>query len=1672
MKNIVLAFLCVYLNWLVSQPTLAQTGNSNYANRNTNWNQLDISRIPGRTLIRALLPDSLTPPFNGRTDSVATLSAWESLRNKMQYAGFDSLPGSEQALGLVERFAHDSTNVIPLVLLNVRYARIKEYALDSALLVQLTDSTFGDGPNHRESPYREHRLFALGPLRPGSYQGAVRFYFGPESILTNLGGPTCVYALDCGDGLGWRPLTIGMLLDVQYATTGPKRVRLRAVTGTDTLWAATSVTVLRTQTEQPGYSTPLISGQATHPDDNQPFPSCYPPRANDPLAGQRSYGKYTIRYADPVWGAAHRGHVRKPIVLIEGIDFGREINYAVGPNSYGEFGWDVMVTGLALDKNHRPAYEQLAQMPLLLDELRAAGYDVVLLDFAWGADLIQKNAMLLVNLLRRLRDDRLREDQIVVAGVSMGGLVSRYALAHMEQQGEPHCVRLWLSFDSPQNVNANVPIGLQRFVEFFNRWSDNPSAIDGHKSLEAPAAQQMLERQVQWSGDCYRQQFLNRLQTVGLPDPNGFAGFPQRLRRVAIVNGSKTATDADFTPGAQLVDYEYRRWNLPWGLKLVIGNVWADPNRPNGGPGLGQIVFDGKYPKGIAKPCFLATYPVCVSGHAFHTATDWVNVSRGYDCAPGGQSIALRDMDRWPEFPALSDLHLNLVVGHIRPLKKRTCFIPSTSALALRVPTGQDPLRWSFGLTIDSDHPASDLTPFQAFYAPVGGNELHTEITGPNGPNIGNRAFMLQQLNGLGNRLGGDPQVNITGWSPTLPYNPNWTGAPSIVQVFNFTANSYYRYLTSVAVNAQGILYVNRDGLLSDAGIGQLPSMPQPGTFRLETSDCGANVAINPGGLFELGTPGATATGGYKAEVVFNAGSVLHFNGGTLTINPYSTLVMRAGSVLIIDGPLTLSDRARVIVEPGARVEILPGCQIALNGDNAVLQLKGEIVVKPNSTLTFSGSGYLLFDLPNNYGAGNLELQAASSRIVLQGTDPEDQVAVIANNSYVKLKAWRGNDFFVENGLVTMGQDAWLDFSASKTRIVNATFRGGRVSTYDGYKTIYTWNRPNDDVIENSRFEGAQTGLTAVLDGPGSRAVQATFRMLTFTNCQRGLLTVGQGANLYDCTFDNATETTYSQQLPYNPDGWRAEAATLPSRAENSVFMHLRGSGIEYRGGIGADLTLKSILSHHNQHGVRFSGPAQLRPECGGIYQNTNTGITVSTGALMLDRGTTGVSIMSNGGYGNCQPHDLTCSAENIKLEDASDLALNDGFNDLVSANPNRAGITGQLRVAAALTSNVYTLPARHNRWNIADQAPTLTSEDVLVNVVSTQSGGNQQAVLELRDGQPLDVYRARHCYVDPCDVPVRADVYFPCNRYRALLHCADCEPITTSFVTNDSLHHAILVALSYQHKYDSTSTDLRALQMLREILLHPLADTTAAEREVLAKAYQAMQELFAASLEANVQPAAATAEIQAVIDQKLLELLKDATEIHPEFYLLMDKALAAVAAGQVTEARAILAEAAPVSTPLNRAFYDYWNCYLDLRERVTTGELTWLDLADQVGQCSQPTTAGRGQQPETPQAFLDRLRAQDEARAATRALKTALSLAPNPTAGQLTATLAAPVAGTVVLEVRTLTGQPVRRWERPATRQAAPAWTVDVADLPTGVYLFRALTPERTFTQRLVVKP
>ena len=351
-------------------------------------------------------------------------------------------------------------------------------------------------------------------------------------------------------------------------------------------------------------------------------------------------------------GGSHPS-LTNPVIIIEGFDIDNTM------------GWEYLYTTMNQEG--------------LIETLSTRGFDAVVLDFTDATDYIQRNSFVAVELIEHVNSVIQPFASIAIVGASMGGLVGRYALAYMEDQGLNHNVRTFISFDAPHK-GANIPLGIQYWVKFFSIESDDAAAMLA--SLQTPAPRQMLA--YYFTDPPESTPGCDPLFTQLQADLAAVGGYPALPRKVAVANGSGNMSDQGFSPGDQLILYEYSSLIVD-----IIGNVWAVPD------GGGQVIFDGVLNRIWPFPDdYLQVY---VSG------------TLPYDGAPGGTRASMAQMDS-TEAP----------YGDVIALHDNHCFIPTISALDLD--TGD------LFYDIAGDPILLAHTPFDTVYFPVE-NEEHIAIT-------------------------------------------------------------------------------------------------------------------------------------------------------------------------------------------------------------------------------------------------------------------------------------------------------------------------------------------------------------------------------------------------------------------------------------------------------------------------------------------------------------------------------------------------------------------------------------------------------------------------------------------------------------------------------------------------------------------------------------------------------------------------------------------------------------------------------------------------------------------------------------------------------------------------------------------------------------------------------
>ena len=440
MKHIFFFFFLLSV-WL--RPAQAQTTDSLSQKLTSIFANVDKSQVPTGYLYEAGVRFVEPRFFNGvLTDSnridMNLLRYLRAQLRSCRVASSDTLPTLPAFNArLKSAAAAAGSGVIPVAVQYLRYASIRPDALQNNLLRAQSEQLF-DVAGRTQSPYQTNTLFAAAPNLSYSPTNAVSFLFRRNLYLTGTGEMPTTLFLDFGDGNGYHSATWGQAIGTNYPSAGVKRVKVRfgyASGASYESWFDFNVLAVAVANRYD-----ISNGKNMH---LQPVGAPY--GAN-----------VSIRY-----GRGHGPHVVKPFIVVEQYNIARAAPSLVDCNNANNT-VDLFLPKIGQSFTGSFDFD---------DKLEAAGYDLVYIDFDQNTDDITRNAKVVEYIIQAMNTEKntsrtqfgLATDQNVVMGMSMGGLVGRYALAEMTKNNGlfgPPDTRLFILHDSPQRGAYN-PVGLQ-----------------------------------------------------------------------------------------------------------------------------------------------------------------------------------------------------------------------------------------------------------------------------------------------------------------------------------------------------------------------------------------------------------------------------------------------------------------------------------------------------------------------------------------------------------------------------------------------------------------------------------------------------------------------------------------------------------------------------------------------------------------------------------------------------------------------------------------------------------------------------------------------------------------------------------------------------------------------------------------------------------------------------------------------------------------------------------------------------------------------------------------------------------------------------------------------------------------------------------------------------------
>ncbi|HEV7804947.1 MAG TPA: hypothetical protein VGO80_03955 [Solirubrobacteraceae bacterium] len=260
-----------------------------------------------------------------------------------------------------------------------------------------------------------------------------------------------------------------------------------------------------------------------------------------------------------VWRVPGSKTLTRPVIMADG--------FSGGASSLKE--WDGLWAG-----------SEIADIYPWGTQLHEEGRDVIVLGYNSRCAPIRDNAKVATQCILKAAQERSGNAPLVVGGLSMGGLVTRYALASLEAERRDAEVGTYFSFDSPHR-GAWIPISLQTFAHFMaglaDALPDKPENAEKKQQMKAlsdlinsTAAQELLWKHTPTHknvGPTFepaqaRNDFVEALDAMG--------SYPQRPRLLGVANGRGDGQgNSTVKPGEE--NLKWPRKNLDPPLQLIRG---------------------------------------------------------------------------------------------------------------------------------------------------------------------------------------------------------------------------------------------------------------------------------------------------------------------------------------------------------------------------------------------------------------------------------------------------------------------------------------------------------------------------------------------------------------------------------------------------------------------------------------------------------------------------------------------------------------------------------------------------------------------------------------------------------------------------------------------------------------------------------------------------------------------------------------------------------------------------------------------------------------------------------------------------------------------------------------------------------------------------------------------
>jgi hypothetical protein len=466
---------------------------------------------------------------NNAIDTLDT-DTWVGMYEEMTNCAYDTtiLPRVDDVYQPTLQYGSDTINML---VMNFDYYRFKPNALNTNIYFDfdtinniITDKAIRPG-----FPYDDFKVFAVAPSTTQTANGFVVYRVGTDNIfydqfnlLNGTGGANAnILEIDFGDGNGYQNVILGQdnYFNVAYNNVGTQIIQAQVRVGNQP-----RVSYSRSKIHNLQVANPLILPDNPIQSLHNLNVATYEPCSGTPL------------------------NQIKTIIYLEGIDI-PDCFPSQNRNAINIYGSQIFATGLA--------------------DLRNFGYRFIVVDWQNSRIDMRDNARNVINLINDLKcqgADVQNDEQYVIIGESMGGIIAKMAMIEMEQNHNSPCfpekehnTRLLITLDAPHG-GAHIPMSVQKMSNFLRNTAGAiagtslvgpglgvPLGIIGTKLffksqdllLDATAAKQLLMDHVSTQSLLWPHTYnMHKERKILLDELQSKGNYPRHTKLFAISNGN------------------------------------------------------------------------------------------------------------------------------------------------------------------------------------------------------------------------------------------------------------------------------------------------------------------------------------------------------------------------------------------------------------------------------------------------------------------------------------------------------------------------------------------------------------------------------------------------------------------------------------------------------------------------------------------------------------------------------------------------------------------------------------------------------------------------------------------------------------------------------------------------------------------------------------------------------------------------------------------------------------------------------------------------------------------------------------------------------------------------------------------------------------------------------